>query len=126
MYKQLPNGAVLRLADNAHIPADPLNTDYAGYLKYVEGGGTTEPLDLPNPNLAILAQIDAIEAATGGQRWVREGLMAFAEDKAERIAAAMTAQGTPTTADALLSQNPAYVKAKAFDAQIRALRSQLK
>ena len=49
MYKLLFNpifGAsqsVLRVADNAVIPADPSNTDYAAYLKWVAAGTKPQP-----------------------------------------------------------------------------------
>lgn len=36
---------VIRLADNAFIPFDPANTDYAEYLKWVEAGNTPLPAD---------------------------------------------------------------------------------
>lgn len=55
-YQELPNTtSVLRLADNAFIPADPRNQDYAEYLEwrakgnipaaYVEPPKTTEQLE---------------------------------------------------------------------------------
>ena len=43
MY-QLTNGdTILRLTDNAFIPPDPANTDYAAYLAWVEEGNTPDP-----------------------------------------------------------------------------------
>lgn len=36
---------VQRLSDNAFIPFDPANTDYAEYLKWVEAGNTPLPAD---------------------------------------------------------------------------------
>ncbi len=55
MYKKLPKvlfGDVLqeqslikRLSDNALIPFDPANTDYAEYLKWLEAGNTPLPPD---------------------------------------------------------------------------------
>lgn len=38
---------ILRLTDNAFIPADPANSDYAAYLKWLEEGNTPEAADLP-------------------------------------------------------------------------------
>jgi hypothetical protein len=48
MTYQLTTGdSILRLADNAFIPSDPANTDYAAYLQWVEQGGTPEPAPEP-------------------------------------------------------------------------------
>ena len=38
---------VKRIADNAFIPFDPANTDYAEYLKWVAEGNTPLPADTP-------------------------------------------------------------------------------
>ena len=50
MYK-LPDvsGGVVRLSDNALIPADPNNTDYQRYLRWLEEGNTPLPPDPPPP-----------------------------------------------------------------------------
>jgi hypothetical protein len=48
MNYQLTTGdCILRLADNAFIPPDPANTDYAAYLEWVEAGNTPEPAPAP-------------------------------------------------------------------------------
>ena len=36
---------IKRIADNAFIPFDPANTDYAEYLKWLEAGNTPLPAD---------------------------------------------------------------------------------
>jgi hypothetical protein len=36
-----------RLADNAFIPPDPANTDYAAYLSWLEAGNTPDPAPIP-------------------------------------------------------------------------------
>jgi hypothetical protein len=41
--------SILRLLDNALIPADPANTDYKAYLAWLAEGNTPEPADLPAP-----------------------------------------------------------------------------
>jgi hypothetical protein len=56
MYQKLINhmtGAeaqcIKRLADNAFIPFDPANTDYAEYLKWLEAGNAPLGADTPLP-----------------------------------------------------------------------------
>lgn len=53
MYQKLPinprtgeeSKVIKRIADNAFIPFDPQNTDYAEYLKWLEAGNTPLPAD---------------------------------------------------------------------------------
>ena len=53
MYQLLPDtpmGAatcIKRIADNAFIPFDPQNTDYAEYLKWLAEGNEPLPADTP-------------------------------------------------------------------------------
>ena len=48
MTYQLTTGdTILRLADNAFIPPDPANSDYATYLEWVAAGNTPEPAPEP-------------------------------------------------------------------------------
>jgi len=47
MYQLTTSTTILRLADNAFIPPDPANTDYAAYLAWLEEGN--EPLPAPEP-----------------------------------------------------------------------------
>jgi hypothetical protein len=50
MTYQLTTGdTILRLADNASIPPDPANTDYAAYLGWLAVGNTPEPAPEPEP-----------------------------------------------------------------------------
>jgi hypothetical protein len=46
-YQLTTSDCILRLADNAYIPPDPANTDYAAYLQWVEQGGTPDPAPEP-------------------------------------------------------------------------------
>ena len=51
MYQFFPDtqmgavAAVKRLTDNAFIPFDPANTDYAEYLKWLAEGNVPTPAD---------------------------------------------------------------------------------
>jgi hypothetical protein len=63
MTYQLTTGdTILRLADNAFIPPDPANTDYAAYLEWLAAGNTTEPAPIPEL-LAPLTTEQKLEAA---------------------------------------------------------------
>lgn len=42
--------SIVRIADSVAIPADPDNTDYKAYLKWLEEGNTPEPADIPPTN----------------------------------------------------------------------------
>ena len=53
---------ILRLTDNAFIPYDPANTDYAAYLEWVEEGNTPEPAPEPEPVPALTTK-QKLEAA---------------------------------------------------------------
>ena len=59
MYKQCKNidgsiaACILRLADNAFIPPDTANTDYATYLAWVEAGNMPEPAPIPEPPVEL-------------------------------------------------------------------------
>lgn len=55
MYKLTNTESITRLSDNASIPSDERNTDYANYLLWLENGNTPEPADVYVPTLADLA-----------------------------------------------------------------------
>lgn len=63
MYKLTKHTGIIRLADNASIPNDPANCDYAAYLEWLSAGNTPKDADLrSNPRVdeikSRLAQID--------------------------------------------------------------------
>ena len=49
MYKQTNTDMIVRTSDCAFIPADPANTDYAAYLKWLASGNSPEPADPVTP-----------------------------------------------------------------------------
>jgi hypothetical protein len=54
LYQLTTGDTILRLADNAFIPPDPANTDYAAYLEWVAAGNEPAPApaaDLPQMRL---------------------------------------------------------------------------
>jgi hypothetical protein len=48
-YQLTATDCILRLEDNAFIPPDEANTDYAAYLKWVEAGNMPEPAPIVAP-----------------------------------------------------------------------------
>lgn len=61
MYKLTNTSAILRLSDNASIPADASNTDYADYLKWAKTN-TPTPADVPSAASIKAANIKKIDA----------------------------------------------------------------
>ena len=49
MYQLTTGTSILRLADNAFIPPDPANVDFATFLSWLEAGNTPEPAPTPEP-----------------------------------------------------------------------------
>lgn len=49
MYRLTQSTGILRLSDNAYIPADPANTDYTAYLEWLAEGNTPEPAPIDPP-----------------------------------------------------------------------------
>jgi hypothetical protein len=61
MYK-LSENSIIRTTDGASIPADPANTDYAAYLRWVEKGNTPEPADPPPAAPEPINPVDKLRA----------------------------------------------------------------
>ena len=47
MYQLTTSTYILRLSDNAFIPPDPANTDYAEYQQWLAAGNTPDPAPAP-------------------------------------------------------------------------------
>jgi hypothetical protein len=55
MYKLTNHTSIQRLADNASIPSDHANRDYADYLEWLAAGNTPEPVDAPTSDESMAA-----------------------------------------------------------------------
>jgi len=106
MYKLTPFTSILRRADGASIPPDTGNGDYRDYLAWVAEGNIPQPADVPDPKLAIQAQITQLEQEQLMPRATREFMLLFVETNN-------------------LTAMPGYAPLKAFDEQIKLLRNQL-
>ena len=60
MYQLTNTSTITRLTDSANIPADPANTDYAQYLRWVAEGNT--PLPYVEPPVGIPTIVTMVQA----------------------------------------------------------------
>lgn len=66
MYKLNIQG-VTRISDNASIPADLQNTDYAEYLQWLSEGNTPDPYVAPPPTIpSSVTRLQALLALEAG------------------------------------------------------------
>jgi hypothetical protein len=61
-YQFTTGDTILRLADNAFIPPDPANTDYAAFLEWVAAGNMPEPAPMIAPPAPLTTE-QKLEAA---------------------------------------------------------------
>lgn len=75
MFKLTKGGAIQRLSDNAVIPNDPLNRDFAEFQAWVDQGNTAAPYEVPveEQNAPIQVVIDREEMKS--LRAIREFLL---------------------------------------------------
>lgn len=63
MYRLTNSDSIIRTADNTTIPADPDNSDYAAYLRWLDAGNTPAPYAPPPFNRdAAMARLRAVRA----------------------------------------------------------------
>ena len=54
MYQLTTGDTILRLTDNAFIPPDPANRDFAEFTAWLEAGNTPDPAPTPEPPVPLM------------------------------------------------------------------------
>ena len=62
MYKLTNHNTIIRLSDNAYIPMDPNNSDYAAYLAWAANQNVPLPADGPPPEQIQAEVTEATQA----------------------------------------------------------------
>lgn len=119
MYKLTNNQSITRIADNACIPADPANNDFAEYLRWLAKGNTPLPADVPPPPTKD-QRIAALLAAKGVTRLLVQLTIEVSEDKAKALAPSYGLTPEQGVAYAY-STNKAYRECKDLETAIRAI-----
>ena len=120
MYRLTNTTSILRISDGAFIPADPANSDYAQYLKWLAEGNEAEALPSETPEQVILklqGELDAIERNAIMPRGAREAFIVICEQQA---------QAAGLTKEQAYQANPFYRGLKDTDAICVALRQQIR
>lgn len=89
MYKLTDTTTIVRIVDNANIPADPANTDYAAYLEWLAEGNTPEPYVAPPPPIPqSVTRFQALAALSlgGYLPLIRTYIATLGEDDITRLA----------------------------------------
>ena len=117
MYKLTQLASIIRTTDNASIPADPNNTDYAAYLVWVAAGNVPTPAD-PVPVQPLTVTPYQIRAALtqAGLRAQAEAFVASSTNQSVKDAWAYAQifienDAFITAAASALGQTPAQVHA---------------
>jgi hypothetical protein len=100
MYKLLRDGYILRLADGAVIPTDPMNLDYVEFQTWCAAGNTPEPVDMPSLADQIAASVTAIDVDVDAIYYAVIGNRQAEYDLAESDASTFKAAGYPADAPA--------------------------
>jgi len=88
MYKLTSTTSILRTADNASIPADPANRDYAQYLEWLDKGNTPEAYVEPVVPIEVWRENATVSAFQAQQALDDFGYI-------EQVEAIMTDASTP-------------------------------